>query len=103
MSGKLTRLAFQQLIAGDVAWLEAQPRTLEREHIIMCVREAERYYYDEAQDEAIKAERMTALRPLSPAERMRFRAELLDVVPTGAAIAALAVMDQILEMRQGHP
>ena len=53
MSGKVTRLAFQQLIAEDIAWLEKQPRTLEREHIIMCVRESERYCYVDAQDDEV--------------------------------------------------
>lgn len=103
MSGKITRIAFRQLITEDIVWLEAQPRTLEREHIIVIVRESERYYYEDAQDGAIKAARMHALRPLDSGERMRFRGKLLDVVATDAAITAIAVLDQILEMRQGHP
>lgn len=68
MSGKITRLAYQQLIAENIAWLEAQPRTLEREHIIGIVRESERYYYVEAQDGAIKAARAKALQPLDKRE-----------------------------------
>lgn len=102
MSGKLTRAAFQQLIAEDIAWLEAQPRTLEREHVIQAVREAERYYYEDAQDEAIKAAREKALRPLDPTERMTVRGKLLDIVPTAAFIAVIVVMDEILERRKGH-
>jgi hypothetical protein len=31
----------------DVAWLMAQPRTLEREHVVAIVKESERYYYDD--------------------------------------------------------
>jgi hypothetical protein len=73
MSGKVTRGAFQQLIAEDIAWLEAQPRTLEREHIIGIVCVSERYYYDEAQDEAIKAARVQALQPLEKREEKILR------------------------------
>jgi hypothetical protein len=101
MSGKITRLAFQQLIAEDIAWLEAQPRTLEREHVIECVREAERYYYDQAQDEAIHAARLKALRPLEEWEqawlkkKLGFHPDLQAVVDT--------FINELLERRQGHP
>lgn len=46
MSRKLTREAFRKLIAEDIAWLEQQPRTLERDHIIMALQESERFHYD---------------------------------------------------------
>lgn len=46
MSRKLTREAFRKLIAEDLVWLEAQPRTLEREHIAMALKESERFHYD---------------------------------------------------------
>ncbi len=97
MSGKVTRAAFQQLIAEDIVWLEAQPRTLERDHIIMCVREAERYYYDEAQDEAIRAARGRALRPLEQHERMLIRGAFLN----GEDDVVRAV-HELIERRQGH-
>ena len=69
MSGKLTRAVYQKLIAEDIFWLEQKPRTLERDHIISVMRESERYYYDEAQDEAIRAARERALRPLEQYEK----------------------------------
>ena len=46
MSLKLNLEAFRKLIAEDLAWLEAQPRTLEREHIAMALKESERFHYD---------------------------------------------------------
>ena len=46
MSHKLTRAAYQQLIKENLAGLAAQPRTLERAHIIMIVKESERHHYD---------------------------------------------------------
>jgi hypothetical protein len=97
MSGKITRLAFQQLIAEDIAWLEAQPRTLEREHIIGIVRESERYYYVDAQDGAISAARGRALRPLEQHERMFIRGAFLN----GEDDVVRAVQE-LLERRQGH-
>ncbi len=33
MAGKLTRAAYEQLVAENLKWLAQQPRTLEREHI----------------------------------------------------------------------
>lgn len=121
MSGKVTRAAFQQLIAENVAWLEAQPRTLEREHIIEIVRESERYYYEDAQDEAIKAARMRALRPPGPHECKELqRAGRQFALISGGSIVPLprqsavgkahekeklaleAAVNAILERRQGH-
>lgn len=94
MSSKLTRAAYRQLIGEDIAWLEAQPRTLERDHIIAIVRESERYYYDSAQAEAVGAVHTRALRPLDERERARVLASeepMLDAV------------DAVLEARKAHP
>jgi len=96
MSSKLTRSAFKELITQDIAWLEAQPRTLEREHVIQIVRESERYYYDEAQDEAIKEARHHALRPLEERERQAFGKEPRVIGPAYAADIA----DKILKTRR---
>lgn len=41
----LTQDAFKNLVDGDIEWLERQPRTLEREHILMILRDAVRLYY----------------------------------------------------------
>lgn len=46
MSRKLNREAFRKLIAEDIAWLMEQPRTLEREHILVALQEAEKFHYD---------------------------------------------------------
>lgn len=46
MASKLTKMAFRQLVNEDVAWLEKQPRSLEREHVIDIVKESPVFYYD---------------------------------------------------------
>jgi hypothetical protein len=46
MATKLNRSAFRELIEQDIAWLLAQPRTLERDHIEHILENAERAYYD---------------------------------------------------------
>jgi hypothetical protein len=38
MPTRLNREAYQKLIDEDVAWLEQQPRTLERDHVIAVLR-----------------------------------------------------------------
>jgi hypothetical protein len=45
MTTKLTRDAFEKLIAEDLAWLLQQPRTLERDHVADLLRDASRLYY----------------------------------------------------------
>ncbi len=37
MSMKLNWLAWVQLLKGDLDWLRAQPRTLERDHVIQII------------------------------------------------------------------
>jgi hypothetical protein len=60
MSGIITREACRDALVEDLAWLEKQPRTLERDHIIDIVRNSVDRYYGEppiAQPEAeVKAE-----------------------------------------------
>ncbi len=47
MSMPLNRSAFEQLIAEDIAWLEsAAPDTLERRHIVACLKEQARLTYE---------------------------------------------------------
>jgi hypothetical protein len=46
VSTKLNREAFRKLIAENIDWLMKQPRTLEREHIKLCLEEAEKFHYD---------------------------------------------------------
>jgi predicted chitinase len=65
MAGKLNQHAYERLVAEDIAWLEKQPRTLEREHVIGIVRESVAFYYpaDELTDGRIdrgRAERIIA-------------------------------------------
>ena len=47
MSGTITRAAYQQLVDEDICWLERQPRTLERDHVIDIVRHSVGAYYDD--------------------------------------------------------
>lgn len=46
MSSKLNRNGMQELIDGDLAWLEQQPRTLEREHTALIVKDFMKKYHD---------------------------------------------------------
>lgn len=46
--GKLDRMGYQQIIDGDIAWLRAQPRTLERDHVIMIVEASPGHEYPDA-------------------------------------------------------
>lgn len=38
MPSRLTRAAYEQLIAEDIEWLRQQPRSLERDHIELILR-----------------------------------------------------------------
>jgi len=46
MSGRLTREAYAKLIEEDIKWLESCPRTLERDHILLILKDAVRDEYD---------------------------------------------------------
>lgn len=46
MARKLTRTAYEELIEGDLAWLNRQPRTLEREHVRKIVMRSADHEYD---------------------------------------------------------
>lgn len=50
MGGTLTRAAYQELVDEDIAWLERQPRTLERDHVIEIVRQSVAMYYDDLRE-----------------------------------------------------
>lgn len=43
---RLNRSAYEQLIEEDVAWCEQQPRTLERDHVILVLRASVDYEYN---------------------------------------------------------
>ena len=45
MSMKITRAAYKQLIAEDLAWLDTLPRTLERDHVRLIVEHSEKNEY----------------------------------------------------------
>jgi hypothetical protein len=47
---KLTKAAYEQLIAEDLEWLLKQPRTLERDHIESIVRCSVDDLYDTRRD-----------------------------------------------------
>lgn len=40
MTSRLTQHAYAKLIAEDIAWLRAQPRTLERDHLILVAQQS---------------------------------------------------------------
>jgi chromosome segregation ATPase len=43
---KVTRSAYEELIQEDIDWLMKQPRTLERDHIILIVKQSPEVEYD---------------------------------------------------------
>jgi hypothetical protein len=45
MTMRLNRAAYEKMIAEDIAWLEQQPRTLERDHILVVLQHAVGYEY----------------------------------------------------------
>lgn len=45
MAGRLNRWGYQQLIDGNIEWLMKQPRSLERDHILMILQKAVEYEY----------------------------------------------------------
>lgn len=45
MTMRLNRRAYEELVAQDIAWLEAQPRTLERDHVIDIVKASPDHEY----------------------------------------------------------
>ena len=53
--GTLNRAAYERLIAEDIAWLEAQPRTLERDHVVAVLRDSARLYYGPRDDKRLHA------------------------------------------------
>lgn len=42
---EINRAAYERLTAEDLVWLEQQPRTLERDHVIEIVRNSAEMYY----------------------------------------------------------
>lgn len=59
MTTTLNRPAYQQLVDENVAWLKKQPRTLERDHVILIVGQSVGWLYDS----------YPGLRPVSPPGR----------------------------------
>ena len=52
MTSKMNRSSFEELIRENIAWLEKQPRTLERNHIIEILHDAPKHYYECAETKA---------------------------------------------------
>ena len=42
----LTKEAYEKLVAEDIEWLDKQPRSLEREHIALILKDSPRLYYE---------------------------------------------------------
>jgi hypothetical protein len=71
---RLTRAAYEQLIAGNREWLRQQPPSLERDHIDLILSRAVAYEYDAAREEKAKAEAQVA-------DLQAFRDELAQEFP----------------------
>jgi hypothetical protein len=50
VSHKVTRATYVKLIEEDLAWLLQQPKTLERDHIVLILKESVKCYYPETTD-----------------------------------------------------
>jgi hypothetical protein len=48
MTMQVNRETYEKMIAGDIAWLTQQPRTLEREHIAVVLKESVDYTYEQS-------------------------------------------------------
>ena len=77
MSMRLTRWAYESLVAENIAWLKTMPRTLERDHILMILAEAVAYEYDRdaqaertARAEGVAAERARVVAYLRSVDRL---------------------------------
>lgn len=87
MSSRLNREAFERLIAENIAWTEAQPRSLERDHLVAILRDSARLYYEvepavDARDKTI-AERDAEIARLTK-DRDAVRAiykQICDIAP----------------------
>lgn len=79
MTMKLNRSAYEQLVREDIAWLEQQPRTLEREHIIGILKDSPTLYYDA--DELADTVQQLAAKVLSVTSTSRQPASLSKANP----------------------
>jgi hypothetical protein len=89
MTMKLNRNAFEQLVREDIAWLEQQPRTLERDHCIGILKDSPTLYYD-------ADELADAVQHLDTAQHLA--AKVLSVTSTWRQPASLskASLDSVL-------
>lgn len=62
MSTRLNRAGYESLIAGDIGWLLNQPRTLERDHILLILQRAVAYEYGAPIREELRQRVEAALR-----------------------------------------
>jgi hypothetical protein len=54
LTSKLTREAYEDLIKGDIGWLLMQPRTLERDHVLMVLKASADHEYGKEREHHIK-------------------------------------------------
>lgn len=83
MGTTMNRSAFEKLIAENIAWLEQQPRTLERDHIIDICRHAPDMYYGKRDEDglitAVWNPARHAFAPMAPGEAPAPTPEALDL------------------------
>ena len=72
MPTTLNRTAYEKLIAEDLEWLLAQPRSLEREHIEAIVRRSADHEYGGATSADHLVRAVALIAAMSPAERDAF-------------------------------
>lgn len=105
-SKKVSRTAYERLIAEDIAWLMTQPRTLERDHIETIVRHSPEQEYTTRPEPAADVvetlrqvfvdgqANMPADPDLDPEEDARAYGEALDRAGIRAVVSALAAMGE---------
>ena len=76
MSSKITKEAYEKLIAEDIEWLEKQPHSLENDHIKAIVRDSVNFYYPEKKE--IKIDVESFVRSMETGRRKNYEDDIYD-------------------------
>lgn len=97
---RLNRPAYAQLVAENLAWLEKQPQTLEREHIKLIVQASIDHEYPSTKRQNARARRRAATATALDAagaemvERLRLAEEVADAASLWVNRFDVAALDE---------
>lgn len=106
MSGKLTGASYAELVAGDLAWLDKQPRTLEREHLRAIAEHSVRHECDACERElAARRAVAEAARNFRRQNQMPYPARSIDalIIAEGRIYEALDNLAALDAAKGGEP